>query len=62
MRPDRLRATRRLIFLDETGCNLNLARRYGRAPKGVRLVDRERAAQHAGQPFAGRGDEPRRAC
>lgn len=31
---------RRLIFLDETGCNLNLARRYGRAPKGVRLVDR----------------------
>ena len=32
--------TRRLIFLDETGCNLNLARRYGRAPKGVRLVDR----------------------
>jgi transposase len=32
--------TRRLIFVDETGCNLNLARRYGRAPKGVRLVDR----------------------
>ena len=31
---------RRLIFLDETGCNLNLARRYGRAPKGVRLVDK----------------------
>ena len=31
---------RRLIFLDETGCNLNLTRRYGRAPKGVRLVDR----------------------
>jgi transposase len=29
-----------LIFLDETGCNLNLARRYGRAPRGVRLVDR----------------------
>ena len=32
--------TRRLIFLDETGCNLNMTRRYGRAPKGVRLVDR----------------------
>lgn len=32
--------TRRLIFLDETGCNLNLVRRYGRAPRGVRLVDR----------------------
>ena len=32
--------TRRLIFPDETGCNLNLTRRYGRAPKGVRLVDR----------------------
>ena len=29
-----------MIFLDETGCNLNLARRYGRAPKGVRLVDK----------------------
>lgn len=26
--------------MDETGCNLNLARRYGRAPRGVRLVDR----------------------
>ncbi len=32
--------TRRLIFLDETGCNLNLVRRYGRAPREVRLVDR----------------------
>ncbi len=31
---------RRLIFLDETGCNLNLVRRYGRAPRGARLVDR----------------------
>ena len=31
---------RRLIFLDETGCNLNMTRRYGRAPRGVRLVDR----------------------
>lgn len=31
---------RRLIFLDETGCNLNLARRYGRAPKGVRPIDK----------------------
>ncbi len=31
---------RRLIFVDETGCNLNLVRRYGRAPRGVRLVDR----------------------
>lgn len=31
---------RRLIFLDETGCHLNLTRRYGRAPKGVRLVDK----------------------
>ena len=31
---------RRLVFLDETGCNLNMTRRYGRAPKGVRLVDR----------------------
>ena len=32
--------TRRLIFLDETGCNLNMTRRYGRAPRGVRLVDK----------------------
>ena len=31
---------RRLIFLDETGCNLNMTRRYGRAPRGVRAVDR----------------------
>ena len=31
---------RRLIFLDETGCNLNMTRRYGQAPRGVRLVDR----------------------
>ncbi len=31
---------RRLIFLDETGCNLNMTRRYGRAPRGVRVVDR----------------------
>lgn len=31
---------RRLIFLDETGCNLNMTRRYGRAPRGVRLVDK----------------------
>ena len=30
----------RLIFLDETGCNLNMTRRYGRAPHGVRVVDR----------------------
>ena len=30
----------RLIFLDETGCHLNMVRRYGRAPRGVRLVDR----------------------
>ena len=26
--------------MDETGCNLNLVRRYGRAPRGVRLVDK----------------------
>ena len=32
--------TRRLIFLDETGCNLNMTRRYGRAPRGVRVIDR----------------------
>ena len=32
--------TRRLIFLDETGCNLKLARRCGYVPKGVRLVDK----------------------
>ncbi len=31
---------RRRIFVDETGCNLNLARRHGRAPRGVRLVER----------------------
>lgn len=31
---------RRLIFLDETGCNSNMTRRYGRAPRGVRLVDK----------------------
>jgi transposase len=28
-----------LVFLDETAANTKMARRYGRAPKGVRLVD-----------------------
>lgn len=28
---------RRLVFLDESGANITLARRYGRAPKGERV-------------------------
>ncbi len=28
-----------LVFLDETGANTKMTRRYGRAPKGERLVD-----------------------
>jgi len=32
-----LLAARRLIFLDETGVTTNMARRYGRAPKGRRV-------------------------
>jgi transposase len=28
-----------LVFLDETGVRTNLVRRYGRSPKGARLVD-----------------------
>lgn len=30
----------RLIFLDESGFTTNMTRRYGRAPRGVRLVGR----------------------
>lgn len=29
---------KRLIFIDETGLSTNMARRYGRSPKGERLV------------------------
>ena len=29
----------KLVFLDETGANTKMARRYGRAPRGERLVD-----------------------
>lgn len=29
----------RLVFLDETGANARMTRRYGRAPRGERLVD-----------------------
>lgn len=29
----------RFLFVDETGMNTDLARRYGRAPKGKRVVD-----------------------
>lgn len=29
----------RFLFVDETGMNTDLARRYGRAPKGERVVD-----------------------
>jgi hypothetical protein len=28
----------RLIFVDETGAATNMARRYGRCPRGVRLL------------------------
>jgi hypothetical protein len=28
---------RRLVFVDESGINLAMARRYGRAPKGLRV-------------------------
>lgn len=31
---------RRLVFIDETGVNLAMARRYGRAPRGKRAVGR----------------------
>ena len=30
---------KKLVFLDETGANTKMARRYGRAPRGERLVD-----------------------
>jgi hypothetical protein len=30
----------RFIFLDETGTATSMARRYGRSPRGARLVDR----------------------
>jgi transposase len=30
-----------LVFIDETGANTRMARRYGRCPKGVRLVCKE---------------------
>jgi len=30
----------KLVFIDETGCATNMARRYGRAPKGQRLKGR----------------------
>ena len=33
-------ALRHLKFIDETGMNLALTRRYGRAAPGVRVVDR----------------------
>jgi hypothetical protein len=33
-------AAERLKFIDETGMNLALTRRYGRAAPGVRVVDR----------------------
>jgi transposase len=32
--------TSRLVFIDETGVASNMIRRYGRAPKGKRLVDK----------------------
>ena len=35
-----LLAPGRLVFLDETATSTNMARRYGRAPKGKRLVDK----------------------
>ena len=30
---------KKLVFLDETGANTKMTRRYGRAPRGQRLVD-----------------------
>jgi transposase len=35
-----LLAPERLVFLDETSTSTNMARRYGRAPEGERLVDK----------------------
>ena len=32
-------APARLVFLDETGTSTNMVRRYGRCPRGERLVD-----------------------
>jgi hypothetical protein len=29
----------RFVFLDETGASTNMVRRYGRCPRGERLVD-----------------------
>lgn len=29
----------RFVFLDETGTSTNMVRRYGRCPRGERLVD-----------------------
>ena len=31
---------RRLVFVDETGNNITLTPRYGRAPRGHRCIDR----------------------
>lgn len=31
---------RRLVFIDETGCNLGMARHHARAPRGQRATDR----------------------
>ena len=33
-------AISRLVFVDETGVTTNMIRRYGRAPRGKRLVDK----------------------
>ena len=30
----------KLVFIDETGCNLAMGRHYARAPRGVRAMDR----------------------
>lgn len=30
----------RLVFIDETGASTNMVRRYGRCPKGERLIDK----------------------
>ena len=45
----------RLVFIDETWTTTNMARRYGRAPRGQRLVARSRTA-------TGRRPRSSRAC
>jgi hypothetical protein len=58
----------RLVFIDETWTSTNMARRYGRAPKGERLrrrssrpLENDDLHRRAATDRNGRADGPRRA-